>query len=76
MPEFESLGEKRHAEAQVDLVESIIFGMGIKANLLRRDVGRNEHPDPQVVDDLIEKVRRLQIALEGCKVGAAERSSS
>lgn len=69
MPEFESLQDKEHAQTQVDLVTSIIYGMSIKSNLLRRDVDRNQFPSPEVVDSLINRVRRLQIALEGCRVG-------
>jgi hypothetical protein len=74
MRQIESLRELEHIQMQVDIVASIIYGMGIKANLLRRDVDNFKHPSPQVLDSLIDRVGRLQIALEGCKVGMPERA--
>lgn len=74
MTEFGSLGEREHVQAKVDLVDQIIFGMSVKAALLRRDIDRNQLPDQETVDSLIDKVDRLRIALEGCKVDMPERA--
>jgi hypothetical protein len=53
-------------------VDAIIWAMGFEINLLKLQVDSREVPPDSRFDALIAKAKRLQSALEGCKVETSE----